>query len=443
MPDDIRRAIVSPSFIQTTQTLATNNNLSREQVLKLEEEIYSVIIGLTRPSEFAENIKEALAVTEEKAENIARYTEAKIFLPVRKSLEIMRVNKERLSETLRQRKLLPQEYVNNLNVDWSASIANFPTVTRQVIKNIDIIPEICKIGGQFELFISEIGELYEETKKIITGEARAENFVAAVREKLDDEHKNIAADVASAINDRVLIPIRNAFMAATGGPSSIGNVPQNTPAPAAPKTIGLAPPPVTMGESNTNMEYSFGKPVAEVDENLSKEEILREIEYPTPVRIRNYELGSMNKNSGEKVLGNVPPQNLPIGEPVEEKELPMQVSGNTETAKRQIPIVRTMQRDMAAQKSAGDSSYTEMASSQPFVGRGKFGHGMPPRVVNQESGSMNYELRENSKEITENQSKIPATNKVENIVQDKLTKLVGIPKEEKKYTVDPYRESLD
>ena len=55
-------------------------------------------------------------------------------------------------------------------------MADLPDDIKRAIGEVDVVSEVWEIGRQFHLIISEIGDLCEETKKVIVGERHPESL---------------------------------------------------------------------------------------------------------------------------------------------------------------------------------------------------------------------------------------------------------------------------
>jgi hypothetical protein len=383
--------------------------------------------------------------------------------------------------------------------DLRDTIADLSPAVKQAMGEIDVVSEVWEIGDQFKLLVSEIGDICEETKKVIVGETRPESFVDNIRGKLGDENKNKATAVATEINNKVLIPIREAFKRI-----SMGNLVPNPSAEVQPPRIEVEPP-----EPPTSYKLAAsGYP----DRNA----LMQEIENPTPAEISTIPFSSAGVSGAVKAP---PPPNLPT-----EPRSPAEEA-----------ILRTMPRDMAsrgqlttnnlqpATESAGkerQAPYPKADSSRlaaSSYSRGKFGHGTPPTLgrlttnnqqpttgnretpislenqsiqkasgssapsfIPQKPGSVGGTIKgenlspaaNHSSLITERRGSTPPasysapipnaptssapaetqhttfqappkTETIKDVVDDKLTKTVNVPSERKRYVVDPYREPLE
>jgi hypothetical protein len=194
-------------------------------------------------------------------------------------------------------------------------------------------------------------------------------------------------------------------------------------------------------------------------EKISREQILRDLENPPPAKFSTGENKDVNENKKTEPKTASAPQNLPIEEPA------------IQEGEREVPIVRTMQRDIA--KQSGEELKTVKApalenTEKMFnLPRGKFGSGSVPQIkqLKISSNSVSVEKIPPSKNISietpkkietpvptpkpisiptpQPQINIEKVKNTSNPLEDKLTKMVHIPMENKKYEVDPYRESLD
>lgn len=405
----------------------------------------------------------------------------------------------------------------NQQFDLNNAVSGLSPAIKQAVGEVDVTSEIWDIGEKSELLVSEIGNVCEETKKVIAGETRPENFVDNVRNALGDENKEKANAVATEINNQILIPILNAFKKTS----------MEEPAPNS------QPAPKTFEEQNLK-EQTTENVVPHIAYSLEpssypdRSAVMREIENPTPAEFSTIQfnkpitykkLSATEENSSFfDGIKNKPPENLPVGDNA--------TVTLDEKIKSEPPIIRTMPRDISNKgnfttntQPRAETGWEKTDEKQnlipketidknaanPGPSRGKFGHGLPPTIRQNYSGSkegsentnnykptnlkqsfiprppappaptaqmLNKTVLDNSRAIpnsptttqkTETQKTtftIPSatppqnyqaqlkpkpqkTEAVDDLVEDKLTKTVSIPSEKKQYVVDPYREPLD
>ncbi|HEY9584497.1 MAG TPA: hypothetical protein VJI33_02895 [Candidatus Paceibacterota bacterium] len=274
--------------------------------------------------------------------------------------------------------------------DLRDTVADLPDDIKRAIGEVDVVSEVWEIGRQFHLIISEIGDLCEETKKVIVGETHPENFINAIHEKLGAENKNKANQIGTEINNRILIPIRNAYQKTAMGDSGSDLNQQPARTTFAPQNLN--------GQATNNPEgkstsYGAGlqlKPEQGPDSNAADSSLLNanyssdrdflmhEIENPTPVGVSTMTYREPTTNDQRPTTGEAP-ANLPTENPLE----------------REIPVIRTMPRDMAKETNNPEGKSTSYGaglqpsqnfSTQNLGGRGKFGHGTPPTIRQNRQG---------------------------------------------------------
>ena len=86
LPEDLKKAMTEVNTAETIHNIGQKHHLHIDQIGDLADEIGLTMLGLTKPDEFVNNIKNRLQIDETTAEQIAREVNEQIFLPIRESL---------------------------------------------------------------------------------------------------------------------------------------------------------------------------------------------------------------------------------------------------------------------------------------------------------------------------------------------------------------------
>lgn len=300
--------------------------------------------------------------------------------------------------------------------DLAAALDKLPANIHQVVAQIDIVSEIWSICAKFKLLISETGDTLEETKKVIIGETRPENFIDEIRNKLGDENKSKAVEIGTEINNKILIPIRDAYKK-----MSMGNIVPNPNEPAkisSEQNLGGKAPSTSSRQFSKKYSEQEATPEITFHQPFDRDFLMHEIENPTPAGVSmmpydqettNNELGMKNKYGTGQAPNNLPTEIKP---------------------EREVPVIRTMPRDMQSltnnrkesvenqQSSITDSGKLSALTRSNFSesnlsGRGKFGQGIPP-IIRQnrqnESSEITGRTFEEQKLSGQASSKLPSDN---------------------------------
>jgi hypothetical protein len=330
-------------------------------------------------------------------------------------------------------------------------IGVLPPKIQAIVKSMDIAFIINGISAKADLLLNEMGDVYEETKKVILGKTPASQFVNAIKSRLGEERQDKAAAIAEEISAEVLSPILENFEEATSKPTeplSINRIDRTR----APET-GNAPPAVLRP---LNLLTATG------DEELNRDKLLKAMERPAPAMVQEHRAWRAAKETGQKLPAEAPPPRYLPGAPNQAADYLFGDGGG-----RKVPIIRTMAGDAAREQNDGNeppagevrspaalpnrpapavltavpaagAANTEPPRAHFQVNRGKFGHGTPPGIRQQPAG-----LGPEERAGQEAARVTPKTETVKNVVADKLTKTVSLPSKASHYTVDPYREPLD
>lgn len=314
---------------------------------------------------------------------------------------------------------------------------------KKVPLNSDFPVSIFNLGDKLDITMDEIGGICELVYKILSGNQTIKSTETALIEILDETNRENMGVISAFINNDIINKIKSDLY---GTKSDLVPEAQEKVRPAT----------VSAPEDVVNTVPQINEAIYE---KISREQILRDLENPPPAKFSTGENKDVNENKKTEPKTASAPQNLPIEEPA------------IQEGEREVPIVRTMQRDIA--KQSGEELKTVKApalenTEKMFnLPRGKFGSGSVPQIkqLKISSNSVSVEKIPPSKNISietpkkietpvptpkpisvptpQPQINIEKVKSTSNPLEDKLTKMVHIPMENKKYEVDPYRESLD
>ena len=86
LPEDIQNALTAVATVDILTTIGKKNGLMVDQIGKMADEIWKVMLGLADPKGFIRNLAGTLNIDSVKASAIANEVNAQMFQPVRESL---------------------------------------------------------------------------------------------------------------------------------------------------------------------------------------------------------------------------------------------------------------------------------------------------------------------------------------------------------------------
>jgi|SRR5271168_751314 len=84
---------------------------------------------------------------------------------------------------------------------------NIPPEVLEVLNSETLSAALYDIGEKYKLHIDHIGELGVETRLVLLGNTSPDLFISKIRERLDVS-QNVAEQIATDINEKIFIPIR-------------------------------------------------------------------------------------------------------------------------------------------------------------------------------------------------------------------------------------------
>jgi len=89
LPVDLQEQLFSETAEKIIDKICEKNKFSDEKMLKFKKIISYVLLGLLPPEQFQKSLEKELKIKKDKAEEIALQIVNFVFLPVKKSLEIL------------------------------------------------------------------------------------------------------------------------------------------------------------------------------------------------------------------------------------------------------------------------------------------------------------------------------------------------------------------
>ena len=86
LPEDIQNALTAVASVDTIFTIGKKHGLMVDQIGKMADEIWKVMLGLANPKDFIRNLTSLLGIESEKASAIASEVNAQMFQPIWESL---------------------------------------------------------------------------------------------------------------------------------------------------------------------------------------------------------------------------------------------------------------------------------------------------------------------------------------------------------------------
>lgn len=86
LPEDVQEALTAVASVDTIFVIGKKHGLMVDQIGKMADEIWKVMLGLANPKDFIRNLASVLSIDSLKASAIASDVNAQMFQPVRESL---------------------------------------------------------------------------------------------------------------------------------------------------------------------------------------------------------------------------------------------------------------------------------------------------------------------------------------------------------------------
>lgn len=121
LPNDVKAAIGSVDYTNTIVAIGKKNNLTAEQMGTLEEETTKVMLGVSHPTEFREQLLARLGVSRQKVDMVVTDTNSMIFSQIRESFQSMMEKPQAQDSSKYQVVSIKEDAVNSVvNEDTNA-----------------------------------------------------------------------------------------------------------------------------------------------------------------------------------------------------------------------------------------------------------------------------------------------------------------------------------
>ena len=182
----VRNYISNSDWLDRLQKLKDEYQLNADQYNTLLTEVTLALFGLTDYVALEVNLRPDLPANI--AKPLAEKIETEIFNPIKDQLEDRHEKNKKLDQRAEQLEKLPEQL-------------------KQLINSEQTLNSIKLIGGRHKLHMDQIGQLADETFKVVTGETKPYSYVNNLEEKLEIDHE-LANQITKEINKEIFEPIR-------------------------------------------------------------------------------------------------------------------------------------------------------------------------------------------------------------------------------------------
>lgn len=190
LPAILQDFILEGSWEDKLASISERQHLTPEQAYVLKVEVALVLFGLESPSDFPDNVKEALLGIE--AEEIISNVRKEIFINIEQELN-------KLNAQLDAQDKIMNEEIKKLPPDLQRAIDSGET--DRIIEDL---------GKKYKLHIDQLGELNAVIWKTLLGLESSVNFVKNLEESLKID-RTTAENIAREANEEIFLKIRESL----------------------------------------------------------------------------------------------------------------------------------------------------------------------------------------------------------------------------------------
>ncbi len=358
---------------------------------------------------------------------------------------------------------------------------DLPQGLRQSISSVDTANAIQEIAKKYLLHVDQMGALASETGLVLLGLTHPAEFIGNLAKRLrvpEEKAKEIARDIST----QILVKVREALrgLHEDAKPQSVASVERLAVSKEVTKQIPVAPstsvssstpsssselnakrlpaqagyPPAGGLSASTNTPYSAGakwnmgenilaKQAVQKEESLSRAEVLRGIENPAKFQVQSSKFTVQPKTANLQPKTLVGPTGWKPGQKNEVGSMNYELEKEGDLSKPQTSSFPSIPKAPTAQ----NTTPTVSEYGTPFVKGDNIvvpKPPMPPVPRPPVPPTPTLKIRPQSESATlPPPATAPKTGGEMDFLDQKLQARVSLPKEEKRYTTDPYREPLN
>jgi len=192
LPEEIKEALNSDSLIDTIEKASSKFKIHIDQRGELASEIGLVLLGVTRPNEFLNNVQERLKISLEMAGEIVKDVNQGVFFPIRASLEKINnggVASYRPEQATKVENFSPAGNVSNSNIKQDETPLSTPGNNAIIVGNI--APHNDDSGDK-KLFEEKMGKLFRLPKEEVElGATENDSDSVSPKKGVDPYHEAI------------------------------------------------------------------------------------------------------------------------------------------------------------------------------------------------------------------------------------------------------------
>lgn len=196
LPEEVKRVFVDPKIDEQILEIGKNFNLDTEKVGTLQMETTLLMLGLTDPDEYPNELKDRLKIDDQILNNMVQKINT-VILP-----EIIEKLKELYKKTENERTEEKSKFTENIK----GEISVLPKEKQEVINNFGWGKIAEEIGKNHNILEDEIEVLKEEIILVLVG-IENQYYLSLNLEENTNTNKNEAKKIAEEVNQKIFKPM--------------------------------------------------------------------------------------------------------------------------------------------------------------------------------------------------------------------------------------------
>ena len=198
LPEEVKKVFVDPKIDEQISEVGKNFNFDDEKIGILQMETTLLMLGLTNPDEYPNELKSRLGIENQTINNIVE--KIKIVISPKIIEKLKEIYKKTENEQLEEK--------NKFSEKTKGEMALLPKEKQEVINSLNWEKTIEEIGKNHNLLEDEIEVLKEEVKLILVNN-EYRYFISLNLQENTNIKKDEAEKIAKEVEEKIFTPMMN------------------------------------------------------------------------------------------------------------------------------------------------------------------------------------------------------------------------------------------
>lgn len=204
LPEEVRSLFTDPKINEKILEIGNNNILNTEQMEIYQTETFLLMLGLTHPSDYQDELKSKLNISDEALNNISKEI---YVLFSREIIEKLKEIYEKTEDENEEKEDVIENEISKTLV-FDPRFASLPQEVQEAIAKSDWKVKLYQIAPKYKLNIEQMGILEDVTIKVMLNAIHPDNYEEELTSKITIPREDISGLVKD-VNEGIFEKIRN------------------------------------------------------------------------------------------------------------------------------------------------------------------------------------------------------------------------------------------